>query len=372
MTIAALSAMSVLRRPLLRSCGAASNHGGYPAARAARADPADDRCRPGALAVATAGCGSSRRQLVGLPAAAPPDGHARRTSPRPGHDAPGSRRPTAAEGPILAPARQPAAQRRDAEPLRLRALRHGAQAAHRRPGRRSTPRAATARACAARSSPATSRWPSSPPFESQTTAGRPRRRQGVYVADLPLREARQAGRHRAGAARRPPRAHERLLRAASAPRAPSRPARVGQGASASTRRRSPTSAATPRRSTRACPPATDLLKTDFADVLGKKPVVLTFATPLLCQSRVCGPVVDVVEQVQVRDEGRRRLHPPGDLQGQQGQQGRDAAGRRLAAAVRALDLRHRPQRRRRARASRARSRSASCSARSPRSPGQSS
>lgn len=36
---------------------------------------------------------------------------------------------------------------------------------------------------------------------------------------------------------------------------------------------------------------------DFADVVGQKPVVLTFATPLLCQSRVCGPVVDVVEQV---------------------------------------------------------------------------
>ena len=32
-------------------------------------------------------------------------------------------------------------------------------------------------------------------------------------------------------------------------------------------------------------------------MLGKKPVVLTFATPQLCQSRVCGPVVDVVEQV---------------------------------------------------------------------------
>ena len=36
---------------------------------------------------------------------------------------------------------------------------------------------------------------------------------------------------------------------------------------------------------------------DFADVLGEKPVVLLFATPLLCQSRVCGPVVDAAEQV---------------------------------------------------------------------------
>jgi hypothetical protein len=42
------------------------------------------------------------------------------------------------------------------------------------------------------------------------------------------------------------------------------------------------------------PPAPDLLATDFADVLGKKPVVLTFATPQLCQSRVCGPVGDKV------------------------------------------------------------------------------
>jgi hypothetical protein len=36
---------------------------------------------------------------------------------------------------------------------------------------------------------------------------------------------------------------------------------------------------------------------DFADALGKKPIVLVFATPLLCQSRVCGPVVDVAQQV---------------------------------------------------------------------------
>jgi hypothetical protein len=48
------------------------------------------------------------------------------------------------------------------------------------------------------------------------------------------------------------------------------------------------------------PPAPALLKDDFAKVVGKKPVVLTFATPQLCQSRVCGPVVDVVAEVQSR------------------------------------------------------------------------
>ena len=36
---------------------------------------------------------------------------------------------------------------------------------------------------------------------------------------------------------------------------------------------------------------------DLANVLGKKPVVLLFATPALCQSRVCGPVTDIAEQV---------------------------------------------------------------------------
>jgi hypothetical protein len=36
---------------------------------------------------------------------------------------------------------------------------------------------------------------------------------------------------------------------------------------------------------------------DFYDVLGERPIVLLFATPAFCQSRVCGPVVDVAEQV---------------------------------------------------------------------------
>jgi hypothetical protein len=38
-------------------------------------------------------------------------------------------------------------------------------------------------------------------------------------------------------------------------------------------------------------------KIDYADVLGKEPIVLLFATPQFCESRVCGPVVDVAEQV---------------------------------------------------------------------------
>jgi hypothetical protein len=44
-------------------------------------------------------------------------------------------------------------------------------------------------------------------------------------------------------------------------------------------------------------PPDDMHSDDLANVLGKKPVVLLFATPALCQSRVCGPVTDAAEQV---------------------------------------------------------------------------
>lgn len=45
-------------------------------------------------------------------------------------------------------------------------------------------------------------------------------------------------------------------------------------------------------------------RVDYAEVLGKKPIVLLFATPQFCQSRVCGPVVDVAEQVKQAYGGR--------------------------------------------------------------------
>ncbi len=48
------------------------------------------------------------------------------------------------------------------------------------------------------------------------------------------------------------------------------------------------------------PPARELHEASFADVVGRKPVALLFATPQLCQSRVCGPVVDVA--LQLREE----------------------------------------------------------------------
>lgn len=39
-------------------------------------------------------------------------------------------------------------------------------------------------------------------------------------------------------------------------------------------------------------------KVDYAEALKREPIVLLFATPQFCQSRVCGPVVDVAQQAQ--------------------------------------------------------------------------
>jgi len=48
---------------------------------------------------------------------------------------------------------------------------------------------------------------------------------------------------------------------------------------------------------------------DLADVIGEEPVVLTFATPRLCLSRVCGPMVDISEQVKSeRDDEAAFIH----------------------------------------------------------------
>ena len=44
------------------------------------------------------------------------------------------------------------------------------------------------------------------------------------------------------------------------------------------------------------PPST-MHDVDFADVVGRRPAILVFSTPALCQVRVCGPVVDIAEQV---------------------------------------------------------------------------
>lgn len=50
-------------------------------------------------------------------------------------------------------------------------------------------------------------------------------------------------------------------------------------------------------------PPSSMHEVNFADVVGEEPVILLFATPALCKSRVCGPVVDVAEQVKASRGG---------------------------------------------------------------------
>ena len=44
-------------------------------------------------------------------------------------------------------------------------------------------------------------------------------------------------------------------------------------------------------------PPDDMHEVGFDEVVGKRPVALLFATPQLCESRVCGPVVDIAAQL---------------------------------------------------------------------------
>ena len=50
-------------------------------------------------------------------------------------------------------------------------------------------------------------------------------------------------------------------------------------------------------------PPTTMHDVDYADAIGKKPIILLFATPALCQSKVCGPVADIAEQVKAKRGG---------------------------------------------------------------------
>jgi hypothetical protein len=45
-------------------------------------------------------------------------------------------------------------------------------------------------------------------------------------------------------------------------------------------------------------------KVNYAEVLGKEPILLLFTSPKFCQSRVCGPVLDVAQQAQHEFEGQ--------------------------------------------------------------------
>ena len=141
-----------------------------------------------------------------------------------------------------------------------------------------------------------------PQFQSQGTASDPDAASGVYVADVPFD---RPGRWQAlgvvnlpdGAVAATPASPPMEVVADSPIPEPGEPApRVSTPTVASA------AGAIEEIDTRV-PPAPELHDTDFADVVGQRPAVLLFATPALCQSRVCGPVVDVALQVKAAHDG---------------------------------------------------------------------
>jgi hypothetical protein len=134
-----------------------------------------------------------------------------------------------------------------------------------------------------------------PQFQSQTTASDPDAAKSVYVADVPFeRNGKQAV---IAIAKFDGRLVVTNGYGVDVTRPGSGPPDVGDRAvKVHTQTLTDVGGDAAQLDTRR-PEAKDLLQDDLADELGKRPVVITFATPLLCQSRVCGPVVDIVEQV---------------------------------------------------------------------------
>lgn len=140
-----------------------------------------------------------------------------------------------------------------------------------------------------------------PQFQSETVAKDPAAANSVYVADVRLPKA---GKYAIIALVRSGGKLESAGVAEAIAGQPGAPPDVGQPAIAI---HTPTAGQVGRDLARIdtrTPPAPDLQQVDFASVLRRKPVVLLFATPALCQSRVCGPVVDIEDQVRSEFDGK--------------------------------------------------------------------
>jgi hypothetical protein len=142
-----------------------------------------------------------------------------------------------------------------------------------------------------------------PQYQSRSTQADPDAARSIYVADVPFGKP---GKYRVSAiARLDGRdvATSSFTAVVREPGAPGQPPAVGEAApKVSTPTLEDVAGEAERLTTRA-PAAEGLISTDLADVHGKKPVALLFATPALCQSRVCGPVVDILEQVRAEQKG---------------------------------------------------------------------
>ncbi|MDX6668936.1 MAG: hypothetical protein QOK04_2316 [Solirubrobacteraceae bacterium] len=130
-----------------------------------------------------------------------------------------------------------------------------------------------------------------PQFQSQTNAQDPNAAKQVYLATLPL------GAARAQVVMAVANLDGRMVVSTPTPLqvGPGRaPPQVGAPA---IKVHTPTSPPSPIASIDTRVPPDSMHDVDFASVLGRKPVLLVFATPALCMSRTCGPIVDEAEQL---------------------------------------------------------------------------
>jgi hypothetical protein len=133
------------------------------------------------------------------------------------------------------------------------------------------------------------------PFRSQTSARDSADIRAIYAARVPLD---QAGRYAVLVVSR---AGSRLVGAATGvtvARASPIPA-PGQRAPAIDTPTQASEGGDLAKITTRVPPD-DMNKVSFRQVVGRRPVALLFATPALCQSRVCGPVTDIALSLQSR------------------------------------------------------------------------
>ncbi|HSD22862.1 MAG TPA: hypothetical protein VLB79_00900 [Solirubrobacterales bacterium] len=129
-------------------------------------------------------------------------------------------------------------------------------------------------------------------FRAKTTADDPSAAQVAYVSDIPLTKP---GPWTFGALIKAGGSYRYSLLPTPHPVGQYPPPRVGQKAPAVHTLTVGQVSNISQIDTRV--PPDDMHDDDLATVLGRKPVVLLFATPALCQSRVCGPVTDEAEQV---------------------------------------------------------------------------
>jgi hypothetical protein len=137
------------------------------------------------------------------------------------------------------------------------------------------------------------------PYRSQTVQNDPDSARSIYVARVPLKKA---GNYEVmGVVKR----DGRLVATDPAPAQVTKDDPVPAVGDKAPKIETPTvqSAGGDVRSIDTRVPPDDMHNDNFADVLGKRPILLVFATPALCQSRVCGPVVDIAEEVKSSHKG---------------------------------------------------------------------